>query len=71
MITTLLDLINSHEFFKQDWKIVGGHEITAIPYASEILETSKTAKVHYNVKVGSYSVIPKMENLPLDTSVFA
>jgi hypothetical protein len=71
MITTLFDLINSHEFFKQNWKIAGGHEITAIPYASEILETSKSAKVHYNIKVGFYSVIPKMEELPLDTPVFA
>jgi len=70
-IQTLIQLIQSRDFFKHDWKISGGHQITALPYASEISDSATFARVHFNKKTGSHSVIPCMEYLPLNTPVFA
>jgi hypothetical protein len=70
-IQTLIQLIQSDQFYKKDWKISEGHQITALPYASQISDSDTSARVHFNKKSGSYSVIPCMEFLPLNTPVFA
>lgn len=67
---TLREIIEGREFFKYDWKLSGGHSITALPYASELSETTGSIRVHFNIKSGAFAVIGMRQDLPLTTPAF-